>query len=191
MSQLINELRSLEKAVHTCDKVTHGLKSPRLQPIVLSVGATPTATSIQNIFERYSVGTELRSKAEELKSCIEQLKKKLKFATHASPSPSGGSLSTGDLALTILVEVSSLYSGRESPEALIAAGTLALGREPCIGYDGWGKVSPWNTLDTIPSGWMVGRISQEHGVLAKDPNYEVQAELCVGQKIRIWPNHAW
>ena len=41
-------------------------------------------------------------------------------------------LSYADLGLRIIVEVASLYNDRtEKPEALVAAGTIALGREPC------------------------------------------------------------
>ena len=89
--------------------------------------------------------------------------------------------------------MASLYPGREKPEALLAAGSLALGREPCKSYPGWGKVTPWNTTEATTgngSGWMLGRISQEHGILTKDEDSKSQAELHVGQKVRIWPNHA-
>lgn len=100
-----------------------------------------------------------------------------------------GNISTQDIALTILTEVTSVYSGRETPEALIAAGSLALGREPCKSYTGWGVVSGWGK-PAKSSGWIVGRISQEHGMLTKAPGAISQCELQVGDKVRIWPNHA-
>ena len=102
-------------------------------------------------------------------------------------------MSTADIALTVLAEVASAYSSRKSPEALLAVGTLALGREPCKSYSGYGKVTPWNTTlaDTKAfSGWKVGRISQEHAILTKDEDADIQADLRIGQKVRVWPNHA-
>lgn len=51
------------------------------------------------------------------------------------------------VAITILAEIASLYPPRgtsDSPEALITAGSLAIGREPCKAYPGWGILSPWN-----------------------------------------------
>ena len=107
-----------------------------------------------------------------------------------------------DLAFTILAEVASLYPGRGpngSPEALVGAGCIALGREPCKAYDGWGILSPWNRkgLGEIGAegpemyqGWCVGRVSQEHGILVCPGGKEAGEELEVGQKVRIWPNHA-
>lgn len=51
------------------------------------------------------------------------------------------------VAITILAEIASIYPSRSesgSPEALITAGSLAIGREPCKAYPGWGILSPWN-----------------------------------------------
>jgi len=104
------------------------------------------------------------------------------------------------LALTIMAEVVSIYPGRGEggrSEALIAAGSLALGREPCKAYSGWGIVSPWNVLNAqFPEagpedleGWHVGRISQEHGILTWNGD-GIQLPLAIGQKVRIFPNHA-
>jgi len=114
-----------------------------------------------------------------------------------------------DIALTIIVEVASLYPKRganSTTEALIAAGTLALGREPCKAYPGWGILTPWNCPGTetpaspeAQSGWIVGRISQEHGILTYHNSRKVMSpvngesvgdDLYIGQKIRLWPNHA-
>ncbi|KAM0140894.1 hypothetical protein ACHAP3_002576 [Botrytis cinerea] len=103
------------------------------------------------------------------------------------------------VAITILAEVASLYPPRgksDSPEALITAGSLALGREPCKAYPGWGILSPWNrTSFALPntgpegySGWQISRISQEHGILSNPGKND--SELSIGQKVRVWPNHA-
>jgi D-serine deaminase-like pyridoxal phosphate-dependent protein len=37
-------------------------------------------------------------------------------------------------------------------------------------------------------GWIIGRITQEHGILTQEKG-EGEA-LEVGQKVKIWPNHA-
>ena len=183
--------------------------------LTLSMGATPTATSVQNILKRSegSASSEEAAMAGTLKKYIEFVNADHIFelhagvypfldlqqvATQASPSAAGISseqnLSVKDIALTILAEVVSIYKGRENPEALVAAGSLALGREPCKSYSGWGVVSSWEitpSASNVRSGWQVGRISQEHGVLTRDPTAGRDvSELWIGQKVRIWPNHS-
>lgn len=100
-----------------------------------------------------------------------------------------------NLGLSILAEVASIYPDREPPEVLVAAGSLSLGREPCQSYSGWGIVSDWGMLsrkenEAGHSGWMVDRVSQEHGILRKGSSPATASELHIGQKVRIWPNHA-
>ncbi|KAL2044888.1 hypothetical protein N7G274_002663 [Stereocaulon virgatum] len=124
------------------------------------------------------------------------------LATKASPSAHIEDLtgqrsnkSTADVELTVMAEVASVYGDRDSPEALIVAGSLALGREPCKSYSGWGLVSDWGMDSKIDgegrSGWQVGRISQEHGILTVDSKFDGNPmNLTIGQRIRIWPNHA-
>ena len=124
------------------------------------------------------------------------------LAVHALPSTS---ISWSEIAVTIVAEVASLYPGRGdggSTEALIAAGSLALGREPCKAYSGWGILTPWNmtsgentvlnSKSTVEEhqGWQVGRISQEHGILTLKGDKSNNQPLSVGQKVRIFPNHA-
>ena len=207
ISLLKEEFQGLEKAARMCDETSSTLEHSHSRPLVLSVGATPTATSIENITHPSAQSLGLEKEISELTSCIERINKEYEveihagvypilnlqqLATQASPSASFEAKSTTDLALTILVEVTSLYTGRDSSEALIAAGSLALGREPCKSYSGWGLVSPWNnTISSAESGWIVGRISQEHGILTQDPENQAPADLKVGQKLRVWPNHAW
>jgi len=121
-------------------------------------------------------------------------------------------LTWDNLALTIIAEIASVYPGRGKngeTEALIGAGTLALGREPCKAYPGWGIVTPWGRQGVqMPvgdvagyEGWGVGRISQEHGILTwrggegealggNGTGEGMGEEFEVGQKVRIWPNHA-
>ena len=106
-------------------------------------------------------------------------------------------LSFADLGLRALVEVVSVYNERAQPEAMIAAGSIALGREPCKSYPGWGVVTSWPENDGKvydpegeKKGWIVGRISQEHGVLSWEGPVEEVRRLEVGQKLMVWPNHA-
>jgi D-serine ammonia-lyase len=187
--------------------------TPR-EKLVLSVGATPTTTSIRNLLVQESALTAGEQTAiAALKGTIQEIRSKdcevelhagvytvldvQQLATHALSSPM---LGWSDLALTIMVEVASIYPGRGEggrSEALIAAGSLALGLEPCKAYPGWGIVSPWNipnsqSLQAGPEdheGWQVGRISQEHGILTWKGNRS-PLPLVIGQKVRIFPNHA-
>ena len=109
-------------------------------------------------------------------------------------------LTEANFGLKVLVEVASVYSEREKPEALIAAGSLALGREPCKSYSGWGVVTPWSSLAAAKEddhytmqtkrGWIVGRISQEHGILTWEGDAAGKRELQIGEKLMVWPNHA-
>ncbi|KAK2750361.1 hypothetical protein FQN57_003841 [Myotisia sp. PD_48] len=177
---------------------------------IIAVGATPTTTSAQNL-----TGPRLAQipGADKAKALIDQVQEKYdielhagayttldmqQLAAHARPSPSN--LSYDDLALTVLAEVGSLYPHREKPEALIACGQLCMGREPCRSYPGWGVVTPWQHTKTDEklgwydpegekTGWMIDRLSQEHGILAWQGPVEKMRQLKIGEKIRVWPNH--
>ena len=203
---LIEEIEGLELATIEIDSMRvsdHGGRQ-----YILSVGATPTATSIESAegSPRTAVDVKLESLIGRVKKshCIELHAGVYPFldlqqlATHVSPSAvphSHSAISLADVALSILVEIASVYESRAEPEVLVAAGTLALGREPCKSYNGWGVVSDWGTNMSHSlgkGGWKIGRISQEHSVLTHDSDGEISgyAALSVGQKIRIWPNHA-
>lgn len=208
METLVEEIAGLEKAA--AEAISLRCLTSTVPQYILSVGASPTTTSVEKL-----QGDADRPTAEKLISIIQRVKKSCslelhagvypfldmqQLATHASPSAAAdrngtqGPIGLADIALTILVEVASVYLGREKPETLVAAGTLALGREPCKSYDGWGIVSGWGweTTTSGRSGWKVGRISQEHCILTEDVDIdkEEQTGLQVGQKLRIFPNHA-
>lgn len=234
MKLLLEELTVVEKAANAAMAIR---KVPLSSQFILSVGSTPTVSSIQNLFTeppqgRSDLWIELaQNLMETLKRAGEKYSVELhagvypfldlqQLATEATPSNISlnsfgqpARATTADIAFTILAEVCSLYENRKPPEALIAAGTLALGREPCKSYSGWGIVSDWGLTgggsdsasshhqqqqqlfsEDGRSGWQVGRISQEHGILTKDTNattrYPAAARLQVGQKLRVWPNHA-
>ena len=207
MSLLQQEIKGLQTAADTANNIVEQY-GQRKGGFVLSVGATPSVTSIYNMQDQTVQASRLDEQITNLKACIARVQRfhelelhagvypfldLQQLATHAGPSAMGMERSTADLALTILAEVASLYPHREEPEALLAAGSLALGREPCKSYSGWGKVAPWNTIEADTengSGWMLGRVSQEHGILTRDEDAKSQVELHVGQKVRIWPNHA-
>ena len=216
MELLVVELEGLEKAASFASKARDD--TPTGKRYVLSVGATPTATSIENMLEKaVQEESSMAGEITKLKRVVERINvvhavemhagvypflDMQQLATQASPSAlptdsqyDNSGLSTADIALTIMAEVASVYESRDSAEALIAAGSLALGRDPCKSYDGWGIVSDWGMpRDHLEgrSGWQVGRISQEHGILIRDSQREGHelAKLRVGQKVRIWPNHA-
>ncbi|KAF2263551.1 hypothetical protein CC78DRAFT_273266 [Lojkania enalia] len=203
---LLEELTGLEVATRAVPKSFKGR-------LVLTVGATPTATAAQNLLSKSS------EKAREFKSILDDLKQKYSIelhagvyplldlqqvATHARP-PVGEAkqgfepLSRSNIGLKMLVEVTSVYEERAKPEALVSAGSLALGREPCKSYPGWGVVtadlgnSGGNCIYDDrgnKTGWIVGRISQEHAILTWEGPKEKAMPLSIGDKILIWPNHA-
>ena len=202
---LQEEIEGLIRAAETASKILEQYNKAR-KNFVLSVGATPSATSVQDINSDLDPGSKFGDQAHNFLKFLERVKSTYFVELHAgvypildlqqvatrTKSPAlGTELLTSDIALTILAEIASVYPDRE--EALLAAGTLALGREPCKSYPGWGKVTPWNTT-AAESGKstnrMIGRISQEHAILTRDEGSEDSAELHVGQKVRIWPNHA-
>ena len=185
-------------------------KDPNAPKAVLSIGATPTATATQNIVDNCEGGKEYRTLLErigqsfavEIHAGVYPVMDMQQLATRARPKqseshPEQSMLSFDDLALRTLVQVVSVYDDREIPEALVAAGSIVLGREPCKSYSGWGVVTPWPEKDNdhydpegTKKGWIVGRIAQEHGVLTWEGPQSEAKKLQVGQKLMIWPNHA-
>lgn len=196
-------------------------------PLVLSVGATPTATSLQHpsFSEDAEVSSNLAGQelTHHMSALIRELKKEnftlevhagvypmLDIQQLAAHSRDSKFLNSTAIAVSVLTEVCSLYAGRGpdgTTEALINAGTLALAREPCADkgnppgqhYSGWGLVAPWNCeRQVVPGpefpakhgGWQVARVTQEHGILQWVGPKNDEAGLYVGQRLRIWPNHA-
>lgn len=193
-------------------------------PLVLSVGATPTATALQHPDISLDSTSTPKGQVATLSTLLKQLKDEdLSLEVHAGVYPTldlqqlathardRRLLTSKDIAISVVAEVASLYEGRGAngtTEALINAGSLALGREPCKedtegDYNGWGIVAPWGEVrlagtDPAPEGgfpakhggWQVGRISQEHGVLVWKGPKEGQVGLSFGQRVRVWPNHA-
>lgn len=150
-------------------------------PIVLSVGATPTATALQHpafVSSEATTGDdnkEAKTQVSSLAGLIAELKgEALNLEVHAGVYPTldlqqlathardGSLLSSADIGITVVAEVASLYPGRGengTTEGLVNAGSLALGREPCKEdgaghYNGWGLVAPWGSAElekTVPA----------------------------------------
>ncbi|KAG6037830.1 hypothetical protein E4U41_004699 [Claviceps citrina] len=199
-----------------------------LPALVLSAGASPTSLSVQNLIPaaaeeegHEAVPDELLKEVKSLSELFAVVRGKghaleihagvypiLDLQQLAAHSIDCSRLSWGDIALTILAEVHSHYAGRGAngaDEALIGAGSLALGRETCKAYEGSAMLTQWNRPGvTQPTcnvedfrGWVVGRLSQEHGILTwRSGNSQAQStppdkEMPkVGEMVRLWPNHA-
>ncbi|KAI9710550.1 MAG: hypothetical protein M1820_002686 [Bogoriella megaspora] len=218
---LIAEIEGATKAADQLVGPRTRLIAGRKGKLTITVGSTPTVTATQNIFSFKAGNTKAKLVSEAISKYKEKYDVELhagvypvldlqQVATHARP-PSGQQaselsalptyLSTEYIGLRILVEVNSVYQDRGQPQALIAAGTLALGREPCKSYPGWGIVTPWQqdsekrTVSLTYSedkrtGWIVGKISQEHGILTWEGPEKDCRKLEVGDKLMVWPNHA-
>ncbi len=194
----------LKVEIDVCRQASQHLSATRRGPLVISVGASPTALSIQNVL---SASSSNSTSAKSLKHILDLTVSNFELEIHAGVYPlfdmqqvAASSRTFEDdphdtIAISILAEVCSTYPSRtEKPEALISAGCLTLAREPCKSYPGWGVVSPWK----MPKDYshlgenriIVSRISQEHGILARESENKDKLPVEYGQLLRIWPNHA-
>ena len=205
-------------ALETAAATVFPSSSDGLPPLVLSVGATPTATTLQH--PALAAGKEHDddpAAVADLAALLGRLARRHPLEVHAGVYPvldlqqlatRAAAAPASAMAMTVLAEVASLYPDRG--EALINAGSLALGREPVAAsspdsYSAWGIVAPWGVcgdegaggvapgpeFPRLHGGWQGGRISQEHGVLTwKGESGSTVPELAVGQRVRVWPNHA-
>lgn len=195
----------LKIEIDACREASKYVNSNRRSPLLVSVGASPTALSIQNISPSNPSST---GSANALKDLLELTTSNLDLEIHAGVYPifdiqqvAASSRHTANdphdtIAASVITEVCSLYPSRtEHPEALISAGVLALAREPCKDHRGWAVVSPWN----MPAEYKVSkeeriivtRVSQEHGIVGYDTQDTTRPlPLQYGQKLRLWPNHA-
>ncbi|OOF91360.1 hypothetical protein ASPCADRAFT_518598 [Aspergillus carbonarius ITEM 5010] len=177
----------------------HVLAGERERELVISVGATPQVVSVKRLLQG-----ELGPEARALKALLDGDEEgigRVKVELHAGVYPVldmqqlGTNAHTGnageEIAISVVAEVCSVYNDaeRSKPEVLVAAGSLALGREPCKSYPGWGLVADWRRQQG-PSRLLVERISQEHAILAWEKGEESEIPLRVGQAVRIFPNHA-
>lgn len=91
-----------------------------------------------------------------------------------------------NVACSVLAEVASCYKGRgnQAPgEVLVNAGVIAMAREPGP-VPAWGQVATPGFQD-----WLVGRLSQEHGLLVPKEGSNAKFPE-IGQKLRLIPQHS-
>ena len=227
MSCLLEEIQRLSESALTVKNLLAEEKETRR--MIMSVGATPSSSSAINLLGPDSPHNQSTTAQQLRQTLSEVLAKGLSVELHAGNYPfldlqqlhtqaststfaGDGSpelITTKDIAFSVLAEVASVYPSRSPPQALIAAGCLALGREPCPGYTGYGMLSDWGISGSGKgngySGWEVSKVSQEHGMLQKSGEGNEMAgvvertsgertmgevELRVGQKVRVWPNHS-
>lgn len=199
----------IELAVRAADR-TAGTRLAEAR-LTISVGATPTTAAAQNL---------VSAAAHRVKDLIKHVQQRYdlelhagvypvldlqQLATHARPQRSatgtgGASMTSSDIGIRVLAEVLSVYKERGQPEALIGGGTLVFSKDTCKSYEGYGVVTPslWSgdsgkasTYDEEGrTGWIVGRIAQEHGVLVWQGEREGMRELRIGERVLVWPNHA-
>ncbi|KAJ4079891.1 hypothetical protein NW760_015253 [Fusarium oxysporum] len=184
----------------------------------ISVGASPQAISLQNLGNSKFLA-ELSDAATELKNLLKPssldddaqgittsleihagVYSILDLQQLATKSNATFQSYEKEIALRVVAEVVSIYNDHEryQPEALIAVGTLGLGREPCQSYHGWGIIGTENMPKLSGSGHrlIVDRISQEHAIIAwervegEDPASMPPIPLEVGQAVFVYPNHA-
>ncbi|KAL1303275.1 hypothetical protein AAFC00_006684 [Neodothiora populina] len=210
-AEALDYLMQEVKAVQAGAEMLTRSMQPSTEKLLVSLGATPTITSAQNILEDNEWNRKFRAYLDEVKQNFDvefhagvyPVLDMQQMAARARPAESMNRplLAYENLGLRIMVEVASVYTERGQPEALVGAGSIVLGREPCKSYPGWGVVTPW--LEDKPSGdaqfydpegsktgWIVGRISQEHGTLLWQGSQEAMRELKIGEKLMVWPNHA-
>ncbi|KAI1104603.1 putative serine dehydratase domain-containing protein [Jackrogersella minutella] len=228
------------EALKRVAEIVRDRRAPGKDALVLSVGATPTVTTIQHPDLACSTNGDApangtnNSEASDILTVVptaylKQLLKTLKasgFAleVHAGVYPTldiqqlaahardSSFLNSSKIGISVLADIASVYPARGpggSTEALVNAGCIALGREPCIdmgpapGHDycAFGVLMPWDQLaDVLPvpgpgfpaehKGWEVAKLSQEHGILQWVGPKEEEVPLRVGQRVRIWPNHS-
>ncbi|PYH47169.1 uncharacterized protein BP01DRAFT_315254 [Aspergillus saccharolyticus JOP 1030-1] len=197
MGYLNQEISSCQEALK---QNLHLLPTDR--ELVISVGATPQVVSSQHLLQ-----DSLSAGAKGLKTLLQDpgpdLAAKVKVELHAGVYPFLDMQQLGtnvhrtqdaerEIGISVVAEVCSVYNGgeRSCPEALVAAGSLALGREPCASYSGWGVISAWRR-ESGSSRLIVQRISQEHAIISwDDENDKSELPLSIGQSVRIFPNHA-
>ncbi|KAK6529406.1 hypothetical protein TWF281_008582 [Arthrobotrys megalospora] len=191
ISYLKTELSTVLAAVETLNNVSHSLDVSDIsnRPLVLSIGATPTAHVVSHL---KSLGKELGVELPD--NCTLEIhagnfpfNDLQQLATGVVPPPDPAFPGNSSLACTVNVEVVSIYPSRN--EVLVNAGVLAVGREPGQ-YPGFGRVRGRER-------WVLGRVSQEHGVLAlnkKDKegggDDEAEKTFKVGEKLTLDIQHA-
>ncbi|KAJ5613152.1 hypothetical protein N7510_006346 [Penicillium lagena] len=203
MNHLVSEITGCVEALK---QNRHLLPQDKDRELVISVGASPQVVSSQNLVADEPLSAEAQKLKELLRNPDSDPNSNVKIELHAGVYPilDMQQLSTNargratnpehEVAISVLAEVCSVYNDgeRSKPEALLAAGTLALGREPCPSYRGWGTLSSWRQEANPGSSdrLIVDRISQEHAIVSWEHSADEKIPLHVGQTVKIFPNHA-
>ncbi|ODQ66239.1 hypothetical protein NADFUDRAFT_50160 [Nadsonia fulvescens var. elongata DSM 6958] len=148
-----------------------------IEDLVMSIGATPTASVysgaiIEEFQSHWPVKTRLEIHAGNFVSLDLQ-----QVATGLNKAQS-------DITTHVLAEITSYYPERS--EYMVNAGVLALAREP-------GRIKGVAVVENH-DGWVVDRVSQEHGILkqlvsTKDTESATQPWK-LGDKVLLLPQHA-
>ncbi|XWW92637.1 hypothetical protein V2A60_000562 [Cordyceps javanica] len=191
----------------------HAQLFPKSKTFVISVGASPQVSSVENLIVEggkvssasHSLYATIKAVADgdshgirtslELHAGVYSILDVQQLATKSRANLGGYE---DEIAISVVSEVCSVYNNgeREQPEALVSSGVLALGREPCAAYKGWGIVDSSTFSQEALAGrqLIVSRVSQEHSIIAWDSNSTGSTGDClpltIGQSIRIYPNHA-
>ncbi|KAF2010905.1 hypothetical protein BU24DRAFT_48297 [Aaosphaeria arxii CBS 175.79] len=140
------------------------------RPLIVSIGATPTAHVIDRLNEKLPPNVTLELHAGN-------------FPTNDLQQVSTGVISINHQAIRVCADVVSVYPERN--EALINAGVIVLAREASE-YPGHGKVVDQQHWDVI-------RVSQEHGILGctkQNVDEKVGNLFKVGEKVFLWCQHS-
>jgi D-serine deaminase-like pyridoxal phosphate-dependent protein len=149
----------LEQLSETLAGVLKALEAEGLPPDVVSGGSTPAAWRMHEIPGL----TEVRPGT---------------YVYNDRTTAAAGACSWDDIALTVLATV---VSTTVPGQAVVDAGTKALGREPVRGAEGEGFGALLDRPDVI-----VSRMSEEHGILDLS---RTDWRPSVGDQVRIVPNH--
>ncbi|GAC1514166.1 MAG: alanine racemase [Gemmatimonadaceae bacterium] len=150
-------LRQLSRQLRTA---IDALERVHLRPGIVSGGSTPAALRIHEVPEI----TEVRPGT---------------YAYNDRTQTALGACTADDCALTVLATV---ISTAVRGQAVVDAGSKALGRESATGADGEG----WGAVLGRPEARIV-RMSEEHGILDLSGT---EWRPSVGDQVRIVPNHA-
>lgn len=164
------------------------LLSDPTQPLVLSVGSSPTARVIRKIKEQVTpnITFEIHAgeRSTELKAQGFHINKSTGTVIYNDLQQlATATIDDSCLAMSVITEVCSVYDVRN--EALISAGVLALTREPGH-FPGIARVR-----DSAKKGWIVGRQSQKHGILVYEGDQGQRAEHVwkIGDKVELDIQH--
>lgn len=174
-SFLLEEIKHANMAAKAALEVDPSLK------LQISVGATPTAHASECL------------SVKELEASFGKLYGNLEL--HAGNYPfcdlqqvATGCVSHENVSCSVLAEVVSTYESRgdkKPGEQLINAGVIALAREFGT-LPGHGRIIEPKGYEN----WIVGRLSQEHGILVPLEEQLNHEFIPIGTKVKVFPQHS-